>query len=134
MRIKFVVAALLALLAVEAWGAQSGPGCAIARLFTFEATVGLMTTGPDFSELHRDAVLTTIEEGKLEAIKGVASSPSYQAALKDFVVVATEYARNIAARPDELRVAYDVRAAALTSRYEQAVERVELEAKLACGD
>lgn len=135
-----LAAALLGLLTITAHAAAAPTErqCATTGLFVMFTTDAVelaalkISTGTYSTNDQLDA-LAELDRKKLSAIKGVSAAPAYQAALKEFVVVARDYLRNIGAEPGESRIVYQARTAALKSRLEQAQERVTLEGELACG-
>lgn len=134
-RLAFFAAVLVAAASGSAAAARpTERQCAMAELRVLEARMGLMSVTPGFSYEDRNKVITDLDRDKASIIAGLGSAPAYQAAMKEFVLAATDYAKGaVADDPNERVIVYEARVSALKSRFESASERVKLEAELACG-
>jgi hypothetical protein len=85
------------------------------------------------SKVEKEGI-NTLDAQEVEIIKGLVKAPAFQQAMKDFTITAREYFTNIAALPRESQLVYSARTSVLQTKLDQATNRVNLEAKLACTE
>jgi len=109
--------------------------CAMANLKVFEIEAGLAHADRFLTHERRSEFLADLDRDKAAVIAGLAAAPALQAAMKEYVLAATDYAKGaVADDPSEYAIVHEARVSALKARFESAGERYKLESELACGE
>jgi len=117
-------------------GGPSKKQCSQAALFVAETNMDLLLAGLKgavYSGADQESALAKFDASKASAVKAVASTSTYQNAMKDYVAAASGFFRGISSEAGESPLVYQARTASLKSRLQEAQERVQLEEELACG-